>query len=81
VKLDAKIEAVLAGESDGAIVRGDALADLYPGWTVRECIRNKSMSLQNSRGGKPDAAPEVLVLNGPSLAPPSGLFGAEGGAI
>jgi len=58
-----------------------ALADLYPGWTVRECIRNKSMSLQNSRGGKPDAAPEVLVLNGPSLAPPSGLFGAEGGAI
>lgn len=42
------------------------LAKLYPGWTVLDCARNKSMVNQGRRdqkGGK--IAPEVLLLNGP----------------
>jgi DNA adenine methylase len=43
------------------------LGDYYPGWTVRKLTRHKNMS--NSGGGNGEkAAPEVLLLNGPSYA-------------
>lgn len=44
------------------------LAGLYTGWTKRNCAVNKTLALQNKRGGKPTVAPEVLLMNGPSLA-------------
>lgn len=42
------------------------LNQLYPQWTKRELFCSKSLSLQNKREGKPEIAPEVLLINGPS---------------
>lgn len=54
------------------------LAALYPGWTVRRLKATKAMANQNRRGGEGETveAPEVLLINGPSLVEPikSGLF-------
>jgi DNA adenine methylase len=46
-----------------------SLAELYPGWTVRHCPQTKSLVSQGRRGqGNNTVAPEVLLINGPSLA-------------
>lgn len=58
--------------------------ELYAGWTVRHLKATKAMVNQGKRdGGGAVAAPEVLLINGPSLVAPakpaaSGLFGSEG---
>jgi DNA adenine methylase len=45
------------------------LAAIYPGWTVRRCPTTKAMVSTGQRdGGGVKAAPEVLIINGPSLA-------------
>lgn len=44
------------------------LAELYPGWTKRDCYRNKNLHVQNRRGAGALVAPEVLLINGPSYA-------------
>jgi DNA adenine methylase len=44
------------------------LAALYPGWTVRRCTIAKAMAHQGARGENTATAPEVLLINGPSLA-------------
>ena len=44
------------------------LAELYPGWTRRDMARQKNLHVQNRRGAGSCIAPEVLLLNGPSLA-------------
>jgi DNA adenine methylase len=43
------------------------LRDLYPGWTVVDCSRQKHLAVQNKRGMIRADAPEVLLINGPSL--------------
>ena len=42
------------------------LAGMYPGWTKRNCYRQKNLHVQNRRGVGNCTAPEVLLLNGPS---------------
>jgi DNA adenine methylase len=42
------------------------LAELYPGWTVRDCTQNKNMSNFTGRGERYSKSPEVLLINGPS---------------
>jgi DNA adenine methylase len=44
------------------------LAELYPGWTVRRLTMAKALAAQNKRGANRESAPEVLLINGPSLA-------------
>lgn len=49
------------------------LAALYPGWTIVHCPTTKALVNQGMRdkeGGT--VAPEVLLINGPSLTAPSG---------
>jgi DNA adenine methylase len=46
----------------------DRLAELYPGWTVRDCTMNKALHVQNKRGAEKSEAPEILIINGPSYA-------------
>lgn len=41
------------------------LANLYPGWTVLDCSRQKYLHVQNKRGMGRKEAPEVLLINGP----------------
>lgn len=52
--------------------------DLYGRWTVRQVYRMKNLHVQNRRGASKTLAPELLILNGPSLAAAdmeeSGLF-------
>lgn len=43
------------------------LAGLYPGWTTRKCTVSKQLHLQNRRGAERADAPEVLLINGPTL--------------
>jgi DNA adenine methylase len=44
------------------------LADLYPGWTKRECTMTKSLVSQGRRDAENSVeAPEVLLINGPSF--------------
>lgn len=51
------------------------LTDLYPGWTVVDCATVKNLSVQGKRSAKAAPAPEVLLVNGPSLtAGEGGLF-------
>lgn len=52
------------------------LSELYPGWTSREFNMTKSLNGVNRRGGenKTFAAPERLLINGPSLVEVDGLF-------
>jgi DNA adenine methylase len=42
------------------------LASLYPGWTHRECTMNKALAIRKK--GETKDAPELLIINGPSLA-------------
>ncbi|UYV13773.1 MAG: DNA adenine methylase [Phycisphaera sp.] len=42
------------------------LAELYPGWTVKDCAQNKNMSNCTGRGERDSKSPEVLLINGPS---------------
>lgn len=44
------------------------LRELYDGWTLRAVTQVKNMASANKRGGGTAAAPEVLLINGPSLA-------------
>ncbi len=44
------------------------LKTLYADWTHIDCATNKNLSLQNRRSAKQSVAPEVLVINGVSLA-------------
>lgn len=43
------------------------IRELYAGWTLREMTRQKNLHVQNRRGEGSCVAPEVLLLNGPSL--------------
>ncbi len=43
------------------------LADLYPAWTVVNCTLNKGLHNAGKRGTTGKAAPEVLLINGPSF--------------
>ena len=47
----------------------DQLDELYPTskWTKRDCARQKNLHVQNRRGAGECKAPEVLLINGPSL--------------
>lgn len=46
-----------------------ALRTLYPGWTVRHCPTTKALVSSGKREAENDTiAPEVLLINGPSLA-------------
>lgn len=46
-----------------------ALAAMYPDWTVRDCTMTKSLVSSGKRDADNDIqAPEVLLINGPSLA-------------
>lgn len=44
------------------------IRELYDGWTIIEHTRQKNVHAQNGRGARPKEAPEVLLVNGPSLA-------------
>lgn len=45
------------------------LAAMYPGWTVVDCEMTKSLVSQGKRDSKNSTvAPEILLINGPSLA-------------
>jgi len=44
------------------------LAELYPGWTQRAVTMVKNMASATRREAGATAAPEVLLINGPSLA-------------
>jgi DNA adenine methylase len=50
------------------------LAQLYPSWTKRDVYTTKAMVSSGQRGERGGAvqAPEVLLINGPSYANPSG---------
>lgn len=52
------------------------LEELYPPphWTKREVYGNKNLHVQNRRGAAPTTAPEVLILNGPSLSAGEGML-------
>lgn len=53
----------------------DSLRGLYRGWSFVPCPVSKSLASAGRRGVKNDAAaPEVLIINGPSLSA-GGLFG------
>jgi hypothetical protein len=52
-----------------------ALDELYPGWTKRLVYRQKNLHVQNRRGSSKSLAPEVLLINGPSVAQDETLFG------
>lgn len=42
---------------------------LYEGWTFVEVARQKNLHVQNRRGtGQREEAPEIMIINGPSLA-------------
>ena len=46
------------------------LQSLYRSWTFVDCARTKSLVSQGRRGKENDTvAPEVLIINGPSMAP------------
>lgn len=60
------------------------LADLYPDWTVRRVYRQKNLHSASKRGKRKCTAPEVLLINGLSMAEPKPepsesqpLFGAN----
>jgi len=56
------------------------LAVLYPGWTIRDCMMTKSLVSQGRRDKQNDtASPEILLINGPSLASPPATAGENGG--
>ena len=53
----------------------DRLAGLYPGWTKRRLKATKALVSQGMRDEKGAVeAPEVLLINGPSVCGPRGLF-------
>jgi DNA adenine methylase len=54
------------------------LDELYRGWTVREVPTTKAMVCGNGRGTGAVVAPEVLIINGPSVSHEEHLF--AGGA-
>jgi DNA adenine methylase len=45
-----------------------SIDSLYPGWTKRALAVAKNLAVQNKRGAGRVPAPEVLLINGPSLA-------------
>lgn len=47
--------------------RHPRLEELYPGWTVVDCTVNKGLHNAGKRGQTGAEAPEVLLINGPSL--------------
>jgi DNA adenine methylase len=52
-----------------------SLAALYPDWTVIDCAIAKALGNQGQRGRVSKQAPEVLLINGPSLSQQGDLFG------
>lgn len=44
----------------------ERLAELYPGWTIRDCSMGKGLHNAGRRGQQGAEAPEVLLINGPS---------------
>lgn len=48
---------------------------LYDGWTFVECRVNKNLHAQGGRGHRPKLAPELLIVNGPSLTKESWSHG------
>ena len=53
------------------------LEKLYPDWTLRECTIQKNMHNQSELGGGRFAAPEVLLINGPSYMKPKAAEGTS----
>lgn len=49
------------------------LAEIYPGWSKVDCSMSKALHLHSKRKSEKAIAPEVLLINGPSLT------GADGG--
>jgi DNA adenine methylase len=41
------------------------IRELYAGWNILECTRQKLLHAQNGRGARPKEAPEILIVNGP----------------
>jgi len=66
-----RLAAALRGYSKARIVVSyydcPKVRDLYPGWTVVDCATNKQLHQQNGRGRRSAIAPEILLINGPSL--------------
>ena len=50
--------------------------ELYAGWTIREIPLSKNMGYKMRGGPNDEIAPEILIINGPSLAG-GGLFSQE----
>ena len=67
---------VLSGYRDARIVVSyydcQRIRELYKGWTFVEHTRQKHLHAQNGRGARPKLAPEVLIINGDSLASSAG---------
>lgn len=51
---------------------------LSPGWTVRRLDATKRLPTGNRRGSERESAPEVLLINGPSLVEGASLFAQVG---
>lgn len=66
-----RLRDVLAGYKKARVVISyydcPRIRDLYAGWTIVEHTRQKHLHAQNGRGARPKDAPELLILNGPSL--------------
>ena len=73
-----RLRDLLAGYKEARIVvsyyDSPRIRELYEGWTFVEHYRVKHLHAQNGRGSKPKAAPEVLILNGPSFAEKEGTL-------
>jgi DNA adenine methylase len=67
----ARLAEVLRGYKHARIVVSsyecERYRELYKGWTFLDKTRQKHLHAQNGRGARPKDAPEVLIINGPSL--------------
>jgi DNA adenine methylase len=68
----ARLAEVLRGYQNARIVVSyydcPRIRELFDGWTFVECTMNKQLHAQNGRGARKKEAPEVLIINGPSLS-------------
>lgn len=67
----ARLASILRGYRKARIVVSsydcERIRQLYTGWTFVDCTMNKQLHAQNGRGARKKEAPEVLIINGPSL--------------
>ena len=68
----ARLAEILRGYRNARIVVSyydcERIRELYRGWTFVEKTRQKHLHAQNGRGARPKDAPELLIINGPSLS-------------